>query len=247
MPRYAVLLPAAGKSSRFGGKEKKPFATLDGRAVWLRTAELFVTRDEVAQTLLILAPDDIETFRSKFIANIAFMDIKLVAGGAERFESVANALNELKPDVDFVAIHDAVRPCAPPALIDALFASVVQHGAVIPCVKVADTVKQVGSDRIVSATMPRGDLWLAQTPQVFRKDWLVEAYANRASLGKAITDDAQLVEAAGHKVHVIDGDPGNIKITTRADVLLADAILKCRPKPKPQGPSHPFADEQMWR
>src|SRR5437764_2374632 len=100
MPRFAVLLPAAGKSSRFGGKEKKPFATLDGRAVWLRTAELFVTRDEVVQTLLILAPEDMEAFRTKFVANIAFMNVKLVAGGKERFDSVANAIGQVLPDVD---------------------------------------------------------------------------------------------------------------------------------------------------
>ena len=91
MPKYAVILPAAGRSSRFGGKEKKPYAILDGRAVWLRTAEMFVTRDEVAQTLLVLTPDDMETFREKFTANIAFMNVKLVPGGAHRFESVANA------------------------------------------------------------------------------------------------------------------------------------------------------------
>jgi len=102
MPRFAVILPAAGRSSRFGGKEKKPYATLDGRAVWLRTAELFVTRDEVTQTLLVLAPDDMEDFRTKFMANIAFMNIKLVAGGAQRFESVANALKAVNDDVEFV-------------------------------------------------------------------------------------------------------------------------------------------------
>src|SRR4051812_32958989 len=122
MARFAVILPAAGRSSRFGGKEKKPFATLDGRAVWLRTAELFVTRDEVVQTLLILAPDDMENFRTKFAANIAFMNVKLVAGGKERFESVANALAQVSAEADFIAVHDAVRPCVTGELVDKLFA-----------------------------------------------------------------------------------------------------------------------------
>src|SRR3954462_6712141 len=106
MANVAVVFPAAGRSSRFKDKEKKPFATLDGRAVWLRTAELFVTRDDVAQCLLIVAPDDQEKFRMRYTANIAFMNVKIAPGGGERFESVANALALVNPDVDFVAVHD---------------------------------------------------------------------------------------------------------------------------------------------
>src|SRR3954463_8571569 len=107
MAKFAILLPAAGQSSRFKDKEKKPFATLDGRAVWLRTAELFVTRNDVAQTLLIVAPDDLEKFRIRYTANIAFMNVKLAAGGRERFESVANALALVDADVEYIAVHDA--------------------------------------------------------------------------------------------------------------------------------------------
>ena len=94
--------------------------------------------------------------------------------------------------------------------------------------------------------MPRKGLWLAQTPQVFRRDWLTAAYANRGRLGKDITDDAQLVEAAGHPVWLVEGSTGNVKITTREDLSLAEAVLKSRPKPKAAGPSHPFADEAQW-
>src|SRR5947208_16910997 len=111
MPRFAVILPAAGQSSRFRDKEKKVFANLDGRAVWLRTAEQFVTRDDVAQTLLVIDKDDEEMVRRRYTPNMAFMNIQLVHGGNERFESVANALAKLGPDADFVAIHDVVRPC----------------------------------------------------------------------------------------------------------------------------------------
>src|SRR5690242_20069210 len=103
MARYAVILPAAGKSTRFGDKEKKPFAPLDGRAVWLRTAEQFINRPDVGQTLLVINPEDEELVRRRFGANLAFMGVHLVLGGAERFESVANALAELSADVDHVA------------------------------------------------------------------------------------------------------------------------------------------------
>src|SRR3954463_16325369 len=120
MAKFAVILPAAGRSSRFKDKEKKPFATLDGRAVWLRTAELFVTRNDVAQPLLVVAPDDVETFRIRYTANVAFMNVKLVPGGRERWESVGNALAQLDPEVEYVAVHDAVRPCVTAELIDSV-------------------------------------------------------------------------------------------------------------------------------
>src|SRR4051812_2506879 len=119
MAKFAILLPAAGRSSRFKDKEKKPFATLDGRAVWLRTAELFVTRDDVAQCLLIVAPEDQEKFKIRYTANIAFMNVTVAPGGRERFESVANALALVNADVEYVAVHDAVRPCVTTEQIDA--------------------------------------------------------------------------------------------------------------------------------
>ena len=87
----------------------------------------------------------------------------------------------------------------------------------------------------------------SSTPQVFRKDWLLEAYANRGKVAGDITDDAQLIEASGRAVHLVEGSPNNIKITTPSDLLLAKAILHARPAPKPTGPVHPFAEEEMWK
>ncbi len=247
MARFAVILPAAGKSSRFRGRDKKTFANLDGRPVWLRTAELFVTRDDVCQTLLVVAPEDGELFKSRYAANIAFLNIQLVDGGKERFESVANALARLSADAEFVAVHDAVRPCLPPALIDAVFGQAVKTGAALLAVPVHETVKRSNDGQRVEATVSRKGLWLAQTPQVFRRAWLEEAYANRAKLGPDVTDDAQLVEAGGHPVHLVTGSATNIKITHPEDLALAEAILKSRPQPKTPRPIHPFADEEMWR
>jgi 2-C-methyl-D-erythritol 4-phosphate cytidylyltransferase len=247
MAKFAVILPAAGQSSRFRDKEKKPFVNLDGRAVWLRTAEHFVARQDVVHCIITVSKEDQEMFRRRYGANLAFMNIRIADGGAERFESVANALALLPADADFVAVHDAVRPCVTEALIGAVFAKAIQKGAALLAVPVTDTVKQLDGQNQVKATLPRQSLWLAQTPQVFRRDWLTEAYNNRAQLGKHFTDDAQLVEAAGHPVHVVEGSPLNIKITTKNDLFLADAILKAQPKPKPSGPVHPFAEEEMWK
>jgi 2-C-methyl-D-erythritol 4-phosphate cytidylyltransferase len=247
MPCFAVILPAAGKSSRFRDqKEKKPFVNLDGRAVWLRTVELFVTRPDVCQCIIVVAKEDQEMFRRRYGANLAFLNVRIADGGKERFESVANALGLLGTEADFVAVHDAVRPCVTEALINAVFAQAARTGAALLGVPVSDTLKRVDAQQQVQRTEPRQGLWLAQTPQVFRRDWLEAAYAARSRLGRDITDDAQLVEAAGHPVHMVEGAASNLKITTRADLALAEAILKSRPKPKPTGPMHPFAEEEMW-
>jgi 2-C-methyl-D-erythritol 4-phosphate cytidylyltransferase len=244
MPRFAVILPAAGQSSRFRDREKKPFANLDGRAVWLRSAELFVSRDDVCQSVVIVAKDDQEMFRRRYGANLAFMSVKIADGGRERFESVANALALVGPEADFVAVHDAVRPCLTSELINTVFAAAAKTGAALLAVPVADTLKRSDAQGKVEATVDRKGLWLAQTPQVFRRDWLVQAYADRARLGRDVTDDAQLIEAAGHPVYLVEGSPTNLKITTREDLALAEAVLKSRPKPKAPRPIHPFADDE---
>jgi 2-C-methyl-D-erythritol 4-phosphate cytidylyltransferase len=247
MTAFAVIFPAAGRSSRFRDKEKKPFVNLDGRAVWLRSVEQFVARPDVVQCLIVISPEDEETFRRRYGANLAFMNIQVVKGGAERFDSVANALAQVRPEVEFVAVHDAVRPCVTETLIGTVFAKAQATGAAIPALAIADTVKQVNAQHHITATVPRQGMWLAQTPQTFRRDWLVDAYARRAEFGPGITDDAQLVESLGQKVHVVEGEPTNLKITTKTDLILAGAVLKALPKPKAAGPIHPFADEEMWK
>jgi 2-C-methyl-D-erythritol 4-phosphate cytidylyltransferase len=246
MDRFAVILPAAGRSTRFGNKEKKIYAELDGRAVWLRALEPFLNRDDVAQTIVVIAPADRELFERRFAANVAFLNIQVVDGGNERADSIARALEVVKPDCEFVAVHDAARPCLTTDLVDAVFTSARLHGAVVPGNLVADTLKRVGPDRVISETISRTNLVSVQTPQVFRRELLVRAYANRERVAD-VTDDAMLVEALGHACHVVEGSPFNIKITTSADLQLAAAILHALPKPKTAGPAHPFADEKaMW-
>jgi 2-C-methyl-D-erythritol 4-phosphate cytidylyltransferase len=225
MPRFAVILPAAGQSSRLGGAEKKPFLNLAGRPVWLRAADPFAARVEVAQLLVVVSPDDLDSFRQRFAAEIAALRADVVAGGGARFESVANALDRLCPEVDFVAVHDAARPCITPALIDAVFARAAETGAALLAVPVADTIKRGDATGRVTGTVDREGLWLAQTPQVFRRDWIVGAYARREALGPSITDDARLVEAAGHAVYLVTGSATNLKITTPTDLNIALGIL----------------------
>jgi 2-C-methyl-D-erythritol 4-phosphate cytidylyltransferase len=248
MSRFAVIVPAAGRSSRFGDpKQKKVFAEVDGRAVWLRSIEPFVNRDDVAQTIVVIDAADRELFELRFRASVAFMNIKVIDGGTERSDSVAKALEVVDPACEFVAVHDAARPCLTPDLVEAVFAAAKEHGAALPGLPVSDTLKRVGADHVATETVSRTGLYAVQTPQVFRRELLLRAYANRARIGKDVTDDAQLVEAIGHPCFVVDGSRWNIKITTRDDLRLASAILEAMPKPKREGPAHPFADEHaMW-
>lgn len=244
MACFAVILPAAGQSTRFGGREKKQFTSLDGRPVWLRTAELFVNRGDVVQVILVIHPEDQDLFRTRFGPNIAFLNIQTVPGGRERFESVANALLKLNDQVEYVAIHDVVRPCLTPSLIDTVFTRATQTGAAMLGIPVSDTLKRANSSGEIEQTVARDGYWLAQTPQVFRRNLLQEAYSKRHEIKIPITDDAQLMEASGHKVHLVTGSTTNLKITTREDLLLAEAILKGKPRAK-TGPAF-FGEEAQW-
>jgi 2-C-methyl-D-erythritol 4-phosphate cytidylyltransferase len=243
---FAVILAAAGKSSRFHNKNyKKPFVPLADRAVWLHSTEKFLNRDDVKQLIMVVSPEDREDFLSKFGANVAILGLEVVDGGTERSDSIANALEHVRPDVDFIAVHDAARPCIATEWIDRVFAAAEKTGAAILAIPVSGTLKRVGADHTIAETVPRNDLWEAQTPQVFRRDLLMKAYAARK--GAAATDDAQLVEQLGHTVSIVPGSPVNIKITTGEDLHLAAQALKAMPKPKVIGPAHPFADGDMWR
>ena len=245
MSKFAVILPAAGKSSRFAAQQskKKVFVELKGRPVWVRSAEAFCNRDDVVQTLIVVSPEDLEWFKEKFLPNLAFMNIEIVTGGAERSDSVKNALARVRADVDFVAVHDAARPLIVKAWIDQVFRAAEQHGAALLATPVTSTLKRVNSNSCIEQTVPRANLWAAQTPQVFRRQLLLDAYAQQGSLQP--TDEAQLVEQFGHPVRVVDGSPLNIKITNQDDFRMAEFLLDALPKEKSLGFLHPFADEKF--
>jgi 2-C-methyl-D-erythritol 4-phosphate cytidylyltransferase len=246
MPNLAVIIPAAGQSRRFHDKAyKKPFAPLGGRAVWLHSAERFMNRADVKQVIVCVAAEDRDLFNMKFGANIAILGVQVVEGGQHRADSVQRALEHVKSEIDFVAVHDAARPCLVDAWIDAVFSAAARDGAAILAAPVQATLKRVDSKKRVVETVDRESLWEAQTPQVFRRQLLIDAYAKRGR--DPVTDDAQLVERLGHPVTVVPCSALNLKITTRDDLKLAEQVLKVLPKPKLEGFQHPFADDNLWR
>ena len=241
MAKVSVIIPAAGAGKRFGSKENKIFQRLGNAPIFIRTLEAFTTRSDICQILLAIAPADMEETRSRFGGNLGFMGVAIIEGGATRTQSVRNALAKVKEEADLICVHDAVRPCVAQGWIDDVFAKAEKTGAAILAYPVHGTLKTVGGDNIIQSTLPRQELWEAQTPQVFRKDILQKAYA----AGKDATDDAHLVESIGHPVSIVLGDARNIKITTTRDLAMAAAVINSLPKPKPAGYSHPF-EEGRW-
>ncbi|NOT01564.1 MAG: 2-C-methyl-D-erythritol 4-phosphate cytidylyltransferase [Phycisphaerales bacterium] len=243
--KVSVIVPGAGKGTRFGGAENKTMARLDGRPVFLRTLEHFINRDDVIQTILVVSGGDLEEVKSRFAPNLALMGVALVEGGERRVDSVAAGLKKVRDDADLVAIHDAVRPCVTAGMIDAVFAEAVKAGAAILASPLHGTLKRVSDAGVVDETMSRVGIYEAQTPQVFTRQKLLDIYAHLPEDLDAITDDAQLFELAGHPVSVVRSDPTNIKITTKADMVLANAILKARPSDRPTRSLGAF-EEAQW-
>lgn len=240
----AVIICAGGASSRFGGKRKKPFVDVAGRAVFLRSVELFSSRDDVKQILLAIAPEDEELVNVKWGPNLSFFNVKICSGGAERFDTVEKALELVKETIDLIAVHDAVRCCITEKWVNTVFTAAAQTGAAILACPIAATIKEAKDNAIIK-TVDRAGLYEAQTPQVFEASLLKKAYENLKNLDKSkISDDSALVEALGEKVSIVETDSSNIKITSKSDIAIAEAILKTRPKPKPKGPAGPYIEAQ---
>ena len=225
----ALILAAAGRSSRFSHRGtsdptvKKVFTHLGGKPVWLRSVEKFVNCEDVIQIIVVVSPEDIGWFRKYYAAEINRMLLLVVAGGENRVDSIRSGLIAVSPKVGYVAVHDAARPCVTEQEISAVFSEAKKRGAALLATPMVGTIKRVVEGQI-EETVPRECLWEAQTPQVFRRELLFEAYQQRIS--DVPTDDAQLVERLGQPVYVVPTDYGNIKITTQSDLALAKYLVE---------------------
>lgn len=215
----AAIIAAGGTGTRLGAGVPKQFLQLGGQTILQRSIEAFTRHDRVTEVVFALPP--------QATLEVAGPDGKLrvVAGGARRQDSVANAFDAVSPGAEIVLVHDAARPFVSADVISRTIDAAAAHGAAIAAVAVTDTVKQVtmeGGDLVIAGTIPRESIYLAQTPQGFRRDVLAKA----VSLGRGdavATDEAALAELAGHPVHIVEGDVENVKITTAADLDRARA------------------------
>ncbi|MCK6487364.1 MAG: 2-C-methyl-D-erythritol 4-phosphate cytidylyltransferase [Planctomycetes bacterium] len=216
-----VIIPAAGSGARFGGERPKQFLDCAGRPVLAWSLAAFAGLCEQA----VVAVNDAWRDEAEAIARAAPLPVTVVAGGAERQESVRLALAAVAPACSRILVHDAVRPCVPRACIAACLAALDRHHAALVAVPCAATVKRADAGRLVAETVPRAGLWLAQTPQGFRRAAGNDAFARCAAAGWQVTDDAEVLERAGYRVELVPGDARNLKITTPDDLALAAALL----------------------
>jgi 2-C-methyl-D-erythritol 4-phosphate cytidylyltransferase len=228
--KVAAIIPAAGLGTRMGkvspdaASGRKQFLRLGDSSVLIHTIRQFVAADSISEIYVAVRDDDRESFAAELAEHGFSKPVRVATGGRNRQESVENCLALVDPDVELVAVHDAVRPLITPALIDKAVQQAAINGAVILGIPAVDTVKRV-DQRIVHATLPREMIMLAQTPQVFRTALLRRAFEHANQDGFVGTDEASLVEHLGEDVHVMMGSPRNLKITRPQDLVLARFYL----------------------
>jgi 2-C-methyl-D-erythritol 4-phosphate cytidylyltransferase len=218
----AILL-AGGTGKRLGLDLEKPLVPLVGRPLFAWSLEALERCNAVQGIVVVGPPGKLH----EMLSTCGFAAVKVVAwvdGGRERRDSVANGLKALPPEYDVIAVHDCARVLVTPTLIARVVADAVANGASIAAIPLEDTLKR-GTIHRIDATVPRTGLWRAQTPQVFRRDWLEQAHTIPRS---GATDDAMMVEACGHQVRITEGDSLNFKVTTPHDLALAGAWLTAR-------------------
>jgi len=224
MKDIAIILAAAGKSTRFRDPYfKKVFALASGKPVWQHSAQLFSEHPRVGQIIMAIAPEDKEMVQEKFAGNLSMLGVEVVFGGAERFDSIRNAMEKIRADIQLIGIHDAARPCLTRQSLDAVIAVADRTGAAILASPIRATVKRCSSSAHIVETVSREGLWQAQTPQLFKANVLRTAYAK---VKGNPTDDSQVVEQSGVSVTCVEGPESNIKITTKEDLRVAEAFLK---------------------
>ena len=217
-----AIIAAGGSSLRFGGAQPKQLVSIGGRAVLERSVSTFLAHAQVDEVVVAL-PAEVMANPPQYLRGASAKPLRMVPGGPRRQDSVANAFRAIADRAELVVVHDAARPFASADLIGRTIAAAAESGAAIAATPARDTVKQAELGErawMVRTTLSRESIFLAQTPQAFRRNVLRDALASTADA----TDEAELAERAGHAVRLVEGDPANIKITTLEDVRIADAI-----------------------
>ena len=221
--RWGVVIVAAGRGTRMGSHESKQYLQLGDRPILVHTLQRFQMMEDVSEIVLVVGAEDVERceqWRDQYnIMKLTF----IIPGGTERQQSVYAGLQYIESP--WVMVHDGVRPFVSEHAVKACCAKAIDHGAAVLAVPVKDTIKQVSSDGVITATPDRKSLWAIQTPQAFRHDLLLQAHEAALAQGLLGTDDAMVVEWAGLPVVVSEGEYTNIKITTPEDLPWAEQLL----------------------
>jgi len=222
LPTLAALIVAAGRGTRLGADLPKAFVPLGGLPLFHHSLATFASLPNLSQLVLVVA-DERRADAARLLAAAAPLPVavEIVAGGAERQDSVAAGLAHVR-DAELVAVHDAARPFVRGEQIAACVEAAAATGAALLALPAHDTIKIAAADGCVATTPDRRTIWQAQTPQIFRRELLRAAYAQAAAENFIGTDDAQLVERTGARVRLVVGDLSNRKVTTADDLLWAE-------------------------
>lgn len=232
MSRIAAIIPAAGLGTRMGADTPKQFLELDGMPLIIFTLRRLAACSAITEFFISTRADDIVFLQDKVGKSGLGRPARVVHGGDTRQQSVANALAQVDPTTEIVLVHDAVRPFVTPAQLDRVIAEVRTRGAAILGIPAIDTVKEVKRASLpedvalITATVPRERIVLAQTPQAFSYPLLRDAFRKAQQDGVTASDEAALVERFGHDVFVVLGSERNLKITRPADMDLARFYLE---------------------
>jgi 2-C-methyl-D-erythritol 4-phosphate cytidylyltransferase/2-C-methyl-D-erythritol 2,4-cyclodiphosphate synthase len=229
-----VIVAAGGAGRRLGAAKPKQLIDIGGGSMLKHSVEAFASHPRISDIVIVLPAGQTSFGLVTSMDPSAMPPIRVVAGGERRQDSVANGFDAVSAQTDVVLIHDAARPFVTPDLIDRTIDAAAKHGAAIAALQSRDTVKRVDADGVITGTIPRESIYLAQTPQGFRREVLAKAVAAGRG-GIDATDEAALAEHAGYTVHVVDGDPGNVKITTEEDLAAARARTAAGRKPARTG------------
>jgi 2-C-methyl-D-erythritol 4-phosphate cytidylyltransferase len=214
-----------------GGGTPKQFLMLGGLPLLVHSLRVLESSDAVSAIVLAVPQPEMDYCRREIVSAFGFKKVQqVVAGGEERQDSVRVGLAAVGADAEIVLVHDAVRPFLTTEMIRRVVEAAGRHGAAIVAIPMRDTVKRVGGDGLIQETVDRAPLWLAQTPQAARRAVLKDAYRRAQQDGFRGTDEAQLIERAGHPVAIVEGSTENIKITRPEDLLIGEAILAGRRK-----------------
>jgi 2-C-methyl-D-erythritol 4-phosphate cytidylyltransferase len=217
--KVSAIIPAAGKGRRFGSSKQKLLALIAGQPLLIHTLGSLSKAFSFSEIIVAAPLGRVGVFQS-LLKRHGFGFVKVLAGGKTRAESVHRALEAVSPFCDFVLVHDAARPWVERSLVRRLVAAAKKTGAAISAIPVTSTVKKVDpSKKVILKTVDRALLWLAQTPQVFRKDLLARRYRALGLKAYLATDEAALFDGASTRVVVVEGSPKNIKITTPEDLI----------------------------
>jgi 2-C-methyl-D-erythritol 4-phosphate cytidylyltransferase / 2-C-methyl-D-erythritol 2,4-cyclodiphosphate synthase len=225
--KVSAIIAAGGRGARVAADRPKQLLAVGGRALLEWTVTLFSTHPSINEVVVALPPELVDSPPS-YLAGAASASVRVVVGGARRQDSVANAFAAVASDADVIVIHDAARPFASADLVSRTIRAAAESGAALAAIPARDTVKVVDRS-FVARTLPRETIYLAQTPQAFRRDVLAAAVA----VGGDATDEAALAERAGHAVRIVDGEITNIKVTTPEDLAIAEAIATQQSASKP--------------